>query len=409
MWHPWTLPWFAIRNLLRQPRRTTMAVGAVAFGVIALMLASGFIEWIYFDLCESTIHSQLGHLQVVRPGFHDAGRANPFAFLLPSDPAAIDRIRHVPGVAVVAPRLTFAGLASHGESTISFVGEAVDPGLDAKMSSALVMEKGINLRDEDPQGVIFGVGLARNLGVGIGDQIVLLVNTANGGINAVELTLRGTFSTVSKAYDDSALRIPIQTARTLLRVQGAHMWTILLHDTKDTDAVAKILRNTLSRPQFEVTTWYQLADFYNKTVKLFSKQVAVVWIIIAAIIVLGISNTLTMEVMERTNEIGTSMALGAPRSRILWQFVAEGAALGIIGGSFGTILGFILAWMISAVGIPMPPPPGMAHGYIGQIRVTPAMASEAFVLAVTTTLIASIYPAWRASQQVIVDALRRNR
>ena len=57
----------------------------------------------------------------------------------------------------------------------------------------------------------------------------------------------------------------------------------------------------------------------------------------------------------------------------------------------------------------MPAPPGMAHGYTGAVLVTPHIAIEALVLAIGTTVIASIYPAWKASRQAIVDALRFNR
>jgi len=114
-------------------------------------------------------------------------------------------------------------------------------------------------------------------------------------------------------------------------------------------------------------------------------------------------------VLERTGEIGTSMALGVPRARILGQFIAEGASLGVVGGIAGVVIGTLLAWLISGIGIPMPPPPGMAHGYIGQIRITPALTASAFALAAITATVASLYPAWRASRLVIVDALRRNR
>ena len=405
----WTVPWFAFRSLLRQPRRSAMAVAAVTFGIVALMLASGFIEWIYLDLRESTIHAQLGHLQIVRPGYHEAGRSDPFAYLLPATSSALDAVRRTPHVKAVAPRLHFSGLASHGDTTISFIGDAVDPALESELSRSLLIEKGENLSAGDAQGVLFGAGLAHNLGVDVGDRVTLLVTTASGGVNGVELTVRGLFSTVTKAYDDSALRLPIDTARTLLRVQGAHAWVVLLDDTRETDAIASSLRAALPAGQFEITPWHALADFYRKTVELFSKQVGVVRIIIGAIIVLSISNTLTMAVLERTGEIGTSMALGVPRRRILGQFISEGAALGIVGGIAGIALGVLLAWMISAIGIPMPPPPGMAHGYIGQIRITPALTATAFAVAAITAILASLYPAWRASRLVIVDALRHNR
>lgn len=398
----------ALRNLLRQPRRSAMAVAAATFGIVALMLASGFIEWIYFDLRESTIHAHLGHLQVVRPNYHSSGRSDAFAYLLPADGAVLDMLAKEPGVRAVAPRLSFSGLVSHGETTISFVGEGINPGRETELSRSLIIAEGTTLREDDRGGVLFGLGLARNLGVKIGDQVVLIVTKPSGGINAVEVTVRGLFSTVTKAYDDSALRLPIETARKLLGVQGAHAWVVLLDDTRRTEAVTASLRSHLPH-EFQVVPWYDLADVYNKTVSLFSKQVEVVRVIIAAIIVLSITNTMMMGVMERTGEIGTSIALGVKRRGILGLFICEGAILGIFGGLIGLLLGFALAALISAIGIPMPPPPGMAHGFIGEILITPRLAAESFILAVVTTLAASVVPAWKASRLVIVDALRHNR
>ena len=398
----------ALRNLLRQPRRSAMAVAAATFGIVALMLASGFIEWIYFDLRESTIHAHLGHLQVVRPNYHSSGRSDAFAYLLPAGGAVLDMLAKEPGVRAVASRLSFSGLVSHGETTISFVGEGINPGRETELSRSLIIAEGTTLREDDRGGVLFGLGLARNLGVKIGDQVVLIVTKPSGGINAVEVTVRGLFSTVTKAYDDSALRLPIETARQLLGVQGAHAWVVLLDDTRRTEAVTASLRSHLPH-EFQVVPWYDLADVYNKTVSLFSKQVEVVRVIIAAIIVLSITNTMMMGVMERTGEIGTSIALGVKRRGILGLFICEGAILGIFGGLIGLVLGFALAALISAIGIPMPPPPGMAHGFIGEILITPRLAAESFILAVVTTLAASVVPAWKASRLVIVDALRHNR
>ena len=328
----------ALRNLLRQPRRSAMAVAAVTFGIVALILASGFIEWIYFDFRESTIHAHLGHLQVVRPGYHRAGKSDPFAYLLPASGVALDMLAKEPGVVAVAPRLSFSGLVSYGETTISFVGEGISPGRETELSRSLIVAEGTTLRDDDPRGVLFGLGLARNLGVKIGDQVVLVVSKPSGGINAAELTVRGLFSTVTKAYDDSALRLPIDTARQLLGVQGAHAWVVLLDDTRRTEAVTASLRSQLPPREFQVVPWYELADVYNKTVSLFSKQVEVVRVIIAAIIVLSITNTMMMGVMERTGEIGTSLALGVRRRGILGLFICEGAILGIFGESSGSFL-----------------------------------------------------------------------
>ncbi len=404
----------AFRNLTRHKRRSAISLGTVTFGVAALLLASGFIEWIFQDFRETTIHSQLGHIQIVKPGYFVTGKADPYHFLFTGDPSknlsenfTLSDGSHP--IKTVVPRLSFSGLLSHGDATLSFVGEGIDPQEQAHFGNALKISSGSHLSADQPHQLIMGEGLARNLGVTVGDQVVLLVNTATGGINAVEMTVGGLFTTVTKSYDDSALRLPINTAQQLLRTQGVHSWVVLLNDTNQTDATLTALRNKLSADRFEIVPWYQLADFYNKTTVLFSKQVQAIKLIIALIILLGISNTMTMNVMERTGEIGTAMALGVKKIDILRQFLCEGALIGGIGGILGMLIGLLLATIISAIGIPMPPPPGMARGYTGEILITPDMLLEALALAIITTLIASLYPAWKASRMQIVDALRHNR
>jgi len=73
------------------------------------------------------------------------------------------------------------------------------------------------------------------------------------------------------------------------------------------------------------------------------------------------------------------------------------------------LIGVAMAAVVSAIGIPMPPPPGMAHGFTGEILVTWNSALQSLLLAVGTTLAASIFPAWKASRMEIVNALRHNR
>jgi len=113
--------------------------------------------------------------------------------------------------------------------------------------------------------------------------------------------------------------------------------------------------------------------------------------------------------MERTGEVGTAMALGNSRRDMLSSFLTEGLLLGIAGALVGVIAGVGLAYLISFVGIPMPPPPGATEGFTAKIRVTAGLTTQALVLAIVTTLIASVYPAWKASRMIIVDALRHNR
>lgn len=400
----------ALRNVTRQRRRAALALVTISGGVICMLLAGGFIEWIFQDMRESTIRSQLGHIQIVRPGFFDKGIADPYAYLLPGQSDALKRVSTATDVQVVAPRLIFSGLLSHGDDTISFAGEGVDPQKETTLSAALNVVDGEPLSAAEPGGILLGEGLAANLGVKVGDNVVILVTTAQGSLNAVEARVRGIFATITKAYDDSAIRAPLALAQRLVKVDGATSWVVLLTRTEATQNTVDALRGgALPEREYEVIAWTALADFYNKTVALFSRQVGVVKLLIGLIIVLSITNTLSMAVIERTDEIGTAMALGIRQSAILRMFMLEGLVLGVFGGIVGLALGWLLAQAISAFGIPMPPPPGMARGYIGQILVTPGLAAEAFSIAVSTTFLASILPARKASRMVIVDALRHQR
>lgn len=392
-------------NLRRHRRRTLLAMAIICGGVIAFLLAGGFINWILWGMREAAIQSQLGHVQITRPGYLEEGLSDPYSFLLGEDLSVVrsgpdDEIR------TIAPRLAFTGLISKGEATVSFAGEGLEPQAEIPISKAINVVDGTDLVGAGDSAVVLGEGLAANIEARPGDQVVLLVTTATGGINAVELTVVGTFTTPVKAYDDTALRIPIGTARKLMRIEGATSWVVLIDDTDKTDAAVRALRAALPAEQYEVIPWHQLADFYNKTVELFGTQVNVVRLLIGLIVVLSISNTLSMAVMERTSEIGTAMALGVRRRGILTLFIWEGAALGVLAGAVGVSIALLLGELISAIGIPMPPPPGMSRGYIAEIDISSDLAIDGFLLAFLTTLLASIAPAVKASRMNIVDALR---
>jgi putative ABC transport system permease protein len=309
----------------------------------------------------------------------------------------------------VGATLSFSGLISHDEATIAFTGEGVDTEVERIFISVEIVDGGQSLSPGDPNGIVLGRGLAANLGVGVGDTVVLLATTASGGVNAVEARVRGLFFTVSKAYDDVAIRVPLPLAQTLLRTSKVHRWIVVLDDTAHTRTALDAIRERVGPGDLELVPWHRLADFYNKANALLSKQVAVVKVMIALIIILTISNTLTMNVLERTGEIGTMMALGVRRPTVLRRFLGEATMVGLIGGALGCILGVALAEAISAKGIPMPPPPGRSEGYLGEIMVSWKLVLSAFLLAMTTTVIAGLYPAWKASRLVIVDALRHNR
>ena len=398
-----------LRNLLRNRRRTAIAVAAICFGVIAMLLAGGFIEWIFWAMRESAIQGRLGHIQVTRPGYREAGVADPFAYLLSEESPQFRVLGEFPHVRLVTPRLRFSGLASHGPASVSFNGEGVEPEKEGELSVDFRISTGQDLAGAEESSVVLGTGLAKNLGVQPGDTITLLATTRSGGPNALELVVAGIFFTSDQVLNESTLRLPISVARRLLRVSGAHSWVILLDETKRTENLLRELQVNLPEEKFELTPWYEMADFYRKTERLFSRQMQMMQLVVALIILLSISNVMTMSVLERASEIGTMMAIGVKRGRILRLFLAEGATLGLMGGVIGTTLGVGLAQTISRIGIPMPPAPGMEEGFTGEILVTWPLVAGGLALALMTTCIASVYPAWKASRMEIVNALRHNR
>ena len=399
----------AFRNVFRHRARSAVALVAIAFAVVALILAGGFIEWIFWAIREAAIQTGLGHVQITRTGYRAHGAADPYAYLLPAPAPELEQVRRLPEVKALARRLLFTGLASRGDTTVSFKGEGILPDEEGVVSRIMILVSGKNLDRSDGNGLLLGQGLAKSLGAKPGDTVALLVNTPSGGINAVEGPVRGIISNQVKAYDDVVIRLPLALAQQLTRTHGEHVWVLALRETSLTAAAVEKLKALLPAARFEIVPWIDLSDFYRKTVTLFGRQVAVVEWLIGFIVLFAISNTLMMGVLERTGEIGTLMAMGERSRQILHLFLTEGVLLGLIGGLIGVVVGVALAWIISAVGIPMPPPPGRTEGYSGEILLTAGLVAGAFALVAGATVAASFYPAWKASRMVIVDALRFNR
>ena len=398
----------ALRNLARERKRTLISLAAIVVGVVGFLLAGGFIDWIFWAIRESAIDNGLGHIQISAKGYRDAGQADPNAYMLPANGSQKDAIARLPDVVAVSPRLMVSGLVSHGEITVPFAGEAVEPAVDARISKDIAVD-GEPLDAASPKGVILGRGLAHALNVKQGDTLAFITTGASGGMSGVEGIVRGVYSTGVKAFDDVAVRMPLALGQQLMRTQRVHLWVVGIDDTAHTQAVANAIAPILAGSDKEMRTWLQLSDFYRKTVTLMSRQMLVVAVLIAIILVLGIANLLTMSTLERTGEIGTMLALGTPRSSVLRMHFMEGLLLGLAGAIAGLAIGGLLAAVISWIGIPMPPPPGRDTGYRAEILLSLPIILDAVALALASAAVAGAYPAWKASRMPIVDALRFNR
>ena len=397
----------ALRNLRRQFRRSLTALLSIGFGVAALLVATGFNAAMFEEFREATIRSQFGHLQITRPGFQERGRSDPWAYLLPGDLAVDPAL--LPPASTVSPRLLLNGLVSFGELTLPFMSEGIDPARDMLDDRSLRIEHGRRLAAGDHRHVVLGEGLARQLEVGPGESVVLLVNTPTGQLGAAEAEVAGVFSSFSQEFDDAALLLPLSLARELAQVEGAHAWLVFLQDTSTTASALGPVRNALPADEFDVQPWYTLAEFYARASALFQQQLDLVKGIVVFIILLGIGNTMMMSVLERTGEIGTVMALGNTRASVMRGFLLEGALLGLLGAVLGVLAALGVGQLLALAAIEMPPPPTFARSYDAALLITPPMVLEVLLIAIVTTTLASFYPAWRASRMEIVEAIRHAR
>lgn len=398
----------AVRNVGRHRARSGLVIGAVAFGVAGLILAGGFVHDIFRQLGEALIRSQSGHLQLAREGFFEQGTRFPEKYLVARPAELAARVEQQVRAQAVMARLAFSGLLGNGTADLPIVGEGVEPDKEAQLASFVTIVSGRALEARDRYAAVVGQGLAESLRLDAGSRVVLLAATPDGALNTLDLDIVGVFQSFSKDFDARAVRIPLAAAQELLGVDGANTIVVLLADTRDTARAAATLQDALRGSGLELKRWEELNDFYENTVKLYDRQFLVLQIIVLAMVMFGVANAVNMAVFERTGEFGTMRAVGDRARKIFSLVVVEGAVLGLIGATFGLVAGFVLALAISAVGIPMPPPPNSNVGYTAMIQLVPTVFASAFAVGWVATLLASIPPAWRVARIPIVDALRQN-
>jgi putative ABC transport system permease protein len=398
----------AFRNIFRNRLRTALTLAAIICGVTAIIVSGGFIEDVFVQLRESTIHSRLGHIQIVRTGYLDYGQRDPMHYLIDSPQPLVEQIHRLPHVQAVMTRVNFSGLANNGRADLPVIGEGVEADKEARLGSAMVFIAGHTLNKAEPFGVIVGEGVASALQLKLGSPLNLTISTREGAMNTLEFTVVGLFRSFSKDYDDRAVRIAQAAAQELLNTPAVHSVVVQLDDTAETDALVAQLKRTLDPKRYEVKSWQELADFYNKTVALYKRQFGALQLIILLMLVLSVASTVNMVVYERTGEFGTLLAFGLRRRQIFRLVLLENCLLGLVGGVLGIVVGLGLALTISAIGLPMPPPPGSSVGYIASIRIVPWIDVAAGIIGAVAAMLASLLPGRRAARLVVVDALRQN-
>ncbi len=384
-----------------------MTILAIVVGVSSLMLAGGFVEDLFHQLGESLIRSQSGHIQLGKVGSFTYGSRSPEKYLLPDTDELRKALAHRKEVDDVMARVRFSGLLGNGRAELAIVAEGIEPESEAKLGTHLRIESGRALTSSDHDGILLGHGVARSMKLVPGDRVSLLVSTAGGALNTLDFQVIGTFKTFSNEFDARAVRLGLPAAQELLGTAGVNALVVLLHRTADTQRVARMFESAAAGRGLEVKTWMELNDFYEKTVALYRRQLGVLELIILVMVGLGVVNLVNMTVLERVGEFGTMRALGNGNVDVFMLVIIENAMLAVFGALVGVLAGVVLAWLVSAIGIPMPPPPNSDIGYTAHILLTPAVLFKAFAVGFLATVLAALPPAARVARMPIAEQLRR--
>lgn len=396
----------ALRNVFRNKARTALTLTVIGTGVAGLILSGGFVNDALLQLREATIHGQLGHLQIYRLGFYENGSRSPDKYTIEHPSEILDMARQSFEVDEGMSRLNFSGVINNGRADLAIFGEGVEAEKEKKLGTFLTRVDGKVLDDKEPAGLSIGEGVAASMKLKVGDRATLLVHTFDGAVNSGEFTVTGIFRSFSKDYDSRSVRIALPAAQELMGSASVNAVVLLLKDTDKTDSVAAALAKQLEGRRYEIKTWRQLADFYEGTARLYQRQFVVLEIIILLAVLLSVVNAVNMSIFERTGEFGTLMALGTHASAVFRLVLQENVLLGLIGSAAGGVVGVLIAVAISAIGIPMPPPPNSSTGYVAAIQVDAMTVLTAFAVGFVATVLAAWFPARRIAHLEVVNALR---
>lgn len=398
----------AFRNIVRSKVRSILTMLAIVAGVVSLLILNGYFRYSMWGLRESMIYGGIGHFQIYQKGFTELSDEGSYDKIIVDFKKIIKDLYTIEGVSFVAPRLKFQGIVSSGDIsaiTIGFGGWSEE---EIKLNSFGTLVDGSFISEEDKNGVVIASGLAKKLNAKVGDYLTLMTTTKGGGINAIDVRVKGIITLRIEEYNNTFMIASLSLVQEVANVgSSVDRLVVVLRNTDDTEKVEPIIKKFCEERNLESKTWKDIAVFYSQVKDMYEAILGVVLIIILSVVIFGIMNTITMNIYDRFREIGTIRAIGAKRSVVILQFMLESFLMSLIGVVIGMIVGLGVAGIINASGgIYIPPPPGNAEGYYAFITPNMGEVITYCLLFILASLIATVLPAYRASRMNIVDALR---
>jgi putative ABC transport system permease protein len=395
---------FAFQNTLRNRRRSLVTIAVAALGTAAILLAGGFALYTYQALAQSAARNT-GHLIVGLPEQFTKDEDTPLQYGLDDSAQLAAQLQSDPDVRHVLPRIAFSGLVSNGDKSTVMLATGVDPDHEfAVKGPFLSMLAGDVLASDATQSeVMLGEGLAKSLKASPGSGLTLLASTTDGALNALDVTVKGVFSTGVPDIDKRLVYTDIATAQRLLNTKRVSTLGVFL---KSMEATAGAQRRIAAvHPKLTVQTWLDQAFFYNSVRGLYNRIFGALGLIIGVIVVFVVANAMAMAIIERTREIGTLRALGTLPSQLLRTLALEGMVLGGVGALVGALVALGVSLLLYVAPVQMPPPPGSTRGYPLNTAIDPLMYLVTVLAMVLVSMLASAWIARKTVHIPVVEAL----
>lgn len=381
-----------LRNLLRRKVRTVLTIGGIVIGVFALTVMGAMSEKL--NKLVKGGEEYYGTKVLVVDGQSSAFFGG--APLMIEKKAEIEK---VDGVSFVSPDVS---LLLDQETGATFGAPAMivayNPDVKPYESFKLTITEGRMIEASDRGKVVMGSDLAETKTVKLGDTVKLRDRDFEVvGVLEKTLTAPDTSAVVSLVDAQEMLyaTLPDAFKQTLKADAITSSFAVYLNDIEQGEEVAKRVNEQVTGVKAYGPSFFE--DQISQGTAIFNAIILSGALI--AIIVGGFSimNTLTFSVIERTREIGIKKAVGARESRILREFLLEAAAIGVIGGIAGLVLGWLMTLAINAA--------SKSSGIV-LFLVTPRLAIGVFVFAIFISVAAGFFPSRRASKLSPVEALR---
>ena len=396
----------AFRDLGRNRRRTFFSALAVGVGLALLILMASVVEGEMGGALENTIRLQSGHIQIRAATYDENKSSLKWEDLVANPDEIAAKIAAFEQVEAATPRLYASGFLSSGTQSAGAKITGIDPLSSANDPYREGIISGEYLSPDDRDSVLIGRPMAEKLNLGVGDPVGLSINTADGNVQEQTFTVKGIYTTNTYGFDNATVFLPLSKAQAMTLTEN-HASTIfvLLDDTEMTDIVAPALSVS---SDLEVKTWRDLNVLFVEWEAMAQSYIGFLYLIILAISVSVIINTLIMSVYERTREIGILSAIGMRGGRIMMLFLTESSMLAVGGVLMGLVIGVLATMYFNVNGF-----------YVGDMGLSGIAITDTVyakltmdnlvnltIMTFVATILAGLYPAIMASRMQPVEALR---